>query len=125
MACSSQPVALLLALACGVAAQSMNTVPTIVEFDVVFPRNETYAPTDLLPIVFTLQNPNVSISLVLDIVWFIGKVGSGEDWLETGYIDFGTGSQKFGAGLATPNISTLANPASLISSTNKIREERT
>ncbi|OBT50750.1 hypothetical protein VE04_09275 [Pseudogymnoascus sp. 24MN13] len=33
------------------------TFPTKIEFDLVFPRNETYAAEALLPIVVTIQNP--------------------------------------------------------------------
>jgi hypothetical protein len=41
--------------------------PLSVEFDVVFPRNDTYAPISLMPIVFTLQNPQASLIIGLQM----------------------------------------------------------
>ena len=33
------------------------TFPVIAEINLVFPRNDTYAPVDLMPIVFAVQHP--------------------------------------------------------------------
>ncbi|KAF1952162.1 hypothetical protein CC80DRAFT_495497 [Byssothecium circinans] len=48
---------LLVIYAIGTAA-----VPTsgVVEIDLVFPRNETYAPMEVMPIVFAIQNPELA-----------------------------------------------------------------
>lgn len=43
-----------------------------VEVDLVFPRNETYSPTDEFPIVFAVQNPQRAELLNLDLSYFIG-----------------------------------------------------
>lgn len=61
--------------------------PAIVEFDVVFPRNETYAPTALMPIVFAIQNPKAVVPLTMTIKWDIGRFGAEPEWLDTGVVD--------------------------------------
>ncbi|KAK4158316.1 hypothetical protein C8A00DRAFT_39503 [Chaetomidium leptoderma] len=43
----------------------------ILEFDVVFPRNETYAPTDSLPVVFAFQNAELAQYLIPQISYTI------------------------------------------------------
>ena len=58
----------LLALqACFLAAHANS----VVEFDLIFPRNETYAPGPLLPVVFVTQNASMAASLNFTIVWEI------------------------------------------------------
>jgi hypothetical protein len=74
----------LLALTCGSVAQ---TYPATVEFDVIFPRNDTYAPVELMPVVFAIQNPQAAVPLTLGIEWSIGRIGSSEDSLAGGLID--------------------------------------
>jgi hypothetical protein len=64
----------LLALAGGSAAQ---TYPTTVEFDLVFPRNDTFAPAELMPLVFAIQNPKAMVAIPIEIQWSIGRVGVG------------------------------------------------
>jgi hypothetical protein len=44
--------------------RDLATFPATVEIDLVFPRNDTYAPTALLPIVFAFQNSALAASLV-------------------------------------------------------------
>ena len=39
------------------------TFPATIEVDLIFPRNDTYAPTVLFPIVFAFQNPALAPSL--------------------------------------------------------------
>ncbi|KAF2994470.1 hypothetical protein E8E13_000254 [Curvularia kusanoi] len=55
------PLANLMLLCSVGAAQSDTKSPTgVVEVDLLFPRNETYAPTGNLPIVFSIQNAQVA-----------------------------------------------------------------
>lgn len=58
---SLRRAAILLAGACTAAAAT--TFPQTVEVDLVFPRNETYAPSAVFPVVFALQNPALVPSL--------------------------------------------------------------
>jgi hypothetical protein len=80
-------VAGLVSLAPGsvVADDSKITYPATAEFDVVFPRNETYAPFSIVPIVFAIQNPEAAKDLALNIQWSLGKIGIGA--LDSGLID--------------------------------------
>ena len=64
----------LLALAGGSAGQ---TYPTTVEFDLVFPRNDTFAPAELMLLVFAIQNPKVMEAIPIEIQWSIGQFGVG------------------------------------------------
>ncbi|KAL1891066.1 hypothetical protein Sste5346_007891 [Sporothrix stenoceras] len=57
---SFRRAALMLA---GAATVIATTFPQTVEVDVVFPRNETYAPSAVFPIVFAIQNPALAPSL--------------------------------------------------------------
>ena len=43
--------------------------PGIYEVDLVFPRNATYTPQALMPIVFAVQNPALSSPLLASIFW--------------------------------------------------------
>ncbi|RAK99290.1 uncharacterized protein BO80DRAFT_426578 [Aspergillus ibericus CBS 121593] len=43
--------------------------PGIFEVDLIFPRNETYAPHTLLPVVFALQNPPLAFPVAAWISW--------------------------------------------------------
>ena len=64
---SNKTVWLLLALlTCWSSAQ---TFPSITEVDLLFPRNDTYAPTVLMPLVFAIQNPLVAFPLNLYLEW--------------------------------------------------------
>jgi hypothetical protein len=42
-----------------------------VEVDLVFPRNGTYAPTELMPVVFAIQSPQTAMSLDILLRWQI------------------------------------------------------
>lgn len=42
-----------------------------VEVDLIFPRNDTYATTELMPIVFAVQNPLIASGLELLLTWQI------------------------------------------------------
>lgn len=43
---------------CAVAATLAAAKPGVIEIDLVFPRNETYKPTPVMPIVFKFSDPN-------------------------------------------------------------------
>jgi len=60
---------LLVLLPCWSAAQS--SFPAIVEVDLIFPRNDTYAPTPLMPVVFAIQNPQIAVPLDLTLEWTV------------------------------------------------------
>ena len=75
---------IFLLLACSSATQ---TYPATVEFDVVFPLNDTYAPVALFPIVFAIQNPQAAVPLLLNIEWYLGRLGSSGGLLTGGQVD--------------------------------------
>lgn len=51
---------------------------TTVELDVVFPRNDTYAPTPIFPVVFAVQNLlAAALSTSLYIEWAVIRTGEG------------------------------------------------
>lgn len=47
--------------------------PTTVEVDLVFPRNDTFSPSTLLPVVFAVQNARAFSQLDLRIWWGVWK----------------------------------------------------
>lgn len=63
------------------AAQNRTAIvdyPARVEFNVVFPRNETYAPAPIFPIIFAIQNyAAAAVSSTLEIDWSIREYVSG------------------------------------------------
>jgi hypothetical protein len=95
----------LLVLTYGSMAQ---TYPAIVEFDVVFPRNDSYAPVELMPVVFAIQNPQAAVPLTFAIEWSIQKLESSEGPLAGSLFD-----------LTWANFST-ANPYFVVLSTNQL-----
>lgn len=64
-----------------VSAQQQQTPPTdfpSFEIDNVFPRNETYKPTDVFPIVFAIQNMTAMASIgQFTLLWSIMPFGEG------------------------------------------------
>ncbi|KND89244.1 hypothetical protein TOPH_06115 [Tolypocladium ophioglossoides CBS 100239] len=59
-------------LACSRAVDTTTlTLPQTVEVDLIFPRNDTYAPVPLMPVVFAIQNFHVSKPLWLDFYYDI------------------------------------------------------
>lgn len=61
---------------------------TTIEFDVVFPRNDTYAPTAVFPIIFALQNPKAAAAFRPLSSWYLGKIGNNiTDLLEEDHTD--------------------------------------
>ena len=72
---SNNAVWLLLALlTCWSSAQ---TFPSIAEVDLLFPRNDTYAPTVLMPVVFAIQNPLLAVPLDLAVEWYLYQLTDG------------------------------------------------
>ncbi|KXX80358.1 hypothetical protein MMYC01_203269 [Madurella mycetomatis] len=71
-----------------VSAQEHDTgvaYPATVELDLVFPRNDTYAPAPVFPVVFAVQNLAAaapSTSLFID--WSVAKPG--DPWLASGTV---------------------------------------
>ncbi|KAI8943234.1 hypothetical protein NX059_001256 [Plenodomus lindquistii] len=64
------PWAGLVLLASAEAAQAATDKQTgIVEVDLVFPRNETYAPTQIMPVVFGFQNPELAPFVATSLAW--------------------------------------------------------
>ncbi|KAI1305443.1 hypothetical protein F5Y03DRAFT_355898 [Xylaria venustula] len=62
----------LTALSCYVLLSTAQaTYPGLVELDVVFPRNDTHVPANLVPIVFALQNSAAAVDLNLQLDWDI------------------------------------------------------
>ena len=51
------------------AAAAATLTPSIFEVDLLFPRNETYTPQALMPIVFAMQNPTLASPLGALIFW--------------------------------------------------------
>ena len=60
-------------LALGVCTKVMGASATsgVFEVDLIFPRNETYAPSEEMPLVFAVQNPHLVAPLQVDVSWFI------------------------------------------------------
>ncbi|GAB1317945.1 hypothetical protein MFIFM68171_08155 [Madurella fahalii] len=61
------------------------TYPATIELDLVFPRNDTYAPAPVFPLIFAVQNLAAaapSTSLFID--WFVAKPG--DQWLASGSV---------------------------------------
>ncbi|OHE94793.1 hypothetical protein CORC01_09900 [Colletotrichum orchidophilum] len=65
----------------GAAAASDNS--GIVEVDLVFPRNDTYAPTPLLPIIFGFQNSPLAPALAPQITFSIWNYDNKSDAVDT------------------------------------------
>ncbi|KAL7939414.1 hypothetical protein V8C35DRAFT_286560 [Trichoderma chlorosporum] len=61
--------ALAASLMTAMGDKSAITYPAIFEVDLLFPRNETYAPTPLMPVVFAVQNPTLAKPLDATIKW--------------------------------------------------------
>ncbi|KAJ4854214.1 uncharacterized protein T069G_11193 [Trichoderma breve] len=62
--------ALLASLMTAMGAKSTYpTLPATLEVDLLFPRNETYAPSWLMPVVFAVQNSSLAVPLDVQIQW--------------------------------------------------------
>jgi len=69
--------ALWLPLALLTRWSSAQTFPSVTEVDLLFPRNDTYAPTVLMPVVFAIQNPSVAFPLNLALQWYLYLLTAG------------------------------------------------
>lgn len=56
------------------------TTPETVEVDLIFPRNDTYAPSPLLPLVIAIQNSHAAAALSLSFEYIIWNVTSNGSW---------------------------------------------
>ena len=56
---------------------SAQTFPSIAEVDLLFPRNDTYAPTVLMPLVVGIQNPSAAVPLNVALHWYIYQLNGG------------------------------------------------
>ncbi|KNG83666.1 hypothetical protein ANOM_007322 [Aspergillus nomiae NRRL 13137] len=63
-------LALSLCLACGWAS----IIPGVAEVDLIFPRNGSYPPSTLTPIIFAIQNPSLLSSVHPRIRYYIDQV---------------------------------------------------
>lgn len=54
----------------------------VVEIDLVFPRNETYAPTDLFPVVWAVQNAKMAKNLAILITSFVRGRNNDSNWID-------------------------------------------
>ena len=50
------------------------TFPTTVEVDLVFPRNDTYAPSAIFPVVLAVHNAHAAVALDPNIRWYIDRI---------------------------------------------------
>jgi hypothetical protein len=64
------------------------TFPAVVEVDLIFPRNDTYVPTPLMPVVFAIHNSQLADPLDMAISWVLLRgTEPGFKFLETGTIE--------------------------------------
>ncbi|KAJ5159365.1 uncharacterized protein N7482_006369 [Penicillium canariense] len=75
-------IAACLLLALSIGWSSAQNLPSIAEVDLLFPRNDTYAPTVLMPLVFGIQNPSAAVPLHLSLWWNLWQLEGGN---MTGY----------------------------------------
>ncbi|KUL82832.1 hypothetical protein ZTR_09217 [Talaromyces verruculosus] len=64
------------------------TFPATVEVDLVFPRNDTYAPDPLLPIVFAIQHSNYAPYINPSIQFSITSDTNVSDGIFSSFMDF-------------------------------------
>ncbi|EAW24043.1 uncharacterized protein NFIA_036150 [Aspergillus fischeri NRRL 181] len=62
---------LILALCLGFAYSQAPITPGVTEVDLIFPRNESYSPSPVTPIIFAIQNPSLLSSLNPEITYYI------------------------------------------------------
>ncbi|KAF2664835.1 hypothetical protein BT63DRAFT_77657 [Microthyrium microscopicum] len=80
---------ILLLLPCWSAAQPAISFPTIVEVDLMFPRNDTYAPNPLMPVVFAIQQSVIAKSLNIGLLWDLGRLDASDNTTSSGYKIYG------------------------------------
>ncbi|KAE8333335.1 hypothetical protein BDV39DRAFT_199062 [Aspergillus sergii] len=67
---------LLLAISLGLACSRASIAPGVAEVDLIFPRNESYPPSALTPIIFAIQNPTLLSSVYPQIRYYIEEVNA-------------------------------------------------
>jgi hypothetical protein len=99
----------LLCLLCASASVLASQLPTTVQFDLVFPRNNTtYQPVYPFPIVFALHNGSAAWPYVLHWDWEITTTGSEFDMIASG--GFTAGIPGEGRGPAPPDSHLVIEP---------------
>lgn len=81
-------LALLVALLLSDVEAGNSTFPATVEVDLVFPRNDTYAPDPLLPIVFAIQDSQYAPYINPSIQFSITSDTNVSDEIFTSFMDF-------------------------------------
>lgn len=81
-----------------IGESAANTNSNVFEVDTLFPRNETYTPQPLMPIVFGVQNPQLAKSLEVYMTWDLWE---GNNYSSPGSINGGL--IEINAELLTPN----------------------
>ncbi|KAI0385410.1 hypothetical protein F5Y04DRAFT_245781 [Hypomontagnella monticulosa] len=81
------------------AAQAID-FPTSVEVNLIFPRNDTYAPTQFMPIVFSIQNSKLAAALDLNVVYYLFQHDTEDNPQFTGFknlnnVDFSNASDPY------------------------------
>ncbi|KAJ5219643.1 hypothetical protein N7468_008847 [Penicillium chermesinum] len=81
----------------------------ILEVDLIFPRNETYAPAELFPIIFAIQNPERARYLTPELTYVHGF----ESDPETAYMisNYSTRSTSFTLQSSAPKVDLVAGTA--------------
>ncbi|KAI0844732.1 hypothetical protein F5Y00DRAFT_187992 [Daldinia vernicosa] len=69
---TSRRVAATILLSCVSAVEAIE-FPATLEVDIIYPRNGTFAPTVLTPIVFAIRNPQLAEPLDINFSWDIYK----------------------------------------------------
>ncbi|KJK66071.1 hypothetical protein P875_00021847 [Aspergillus parasiticus SU-1] len=67
---------LLLALSLSLACSWASITPGVAEVDLIFPRNESFPPSSLTPIIFAIQNPSLLSSVYPRIRYYIEELGA-------------------------------------------------
>ncbi|KAF3061280.1 chitinase [Daldinia childiae] len=88
--------------------------PATLDVDIIYPRNGTFAPTVLTPIIFAIRNPQLAEPLVLNFQWDIYK---GESPLSDGPFSFGSKDLQW------VDFSNISDPYFVYTSTNKLNFE--
>ncbi|KAJ5793481.1 hypothetical protein N7457_000080 [Penicillium paradoxum] len=73
----------LLALQACTRVMGASATSGVLEVDLVFPRNETYAPSPDMPVVFAIQNPHLAAPLNMRVTYLITPPGIYENTTET------------------------------------------
>ncbi|KAJ2984422.1 hypothetical protein NUW58_g6067 [Xylaria curta] len=75
----------LFSLLAAVAANALQ-YPTTLEVDIVFPRNDTYAPVHAFPLVIAIQNNSLSqfLKFNMTMLWAIFHADNQTGWIELG-----------------------------------------